>query len=384
MTTAIAPAKTDGKTMLAPVGDTNTLKAILEQASDAIAAIVPQHLTAKRMLKMALVAANRTPKLLTCTRESVLQSVMRASELGLDCSGTLGSAYLVPFRNNKRGVMECVFWPGYRGLIDLARRGGQIATIEAHVVYQNDEFELQYGTSPKLNHSPCIDSDPGKVRCVYAIARLRDGSVQTEVMTKAQVDSIRARSKAATSGPWATDYGEMARKTVVKRIAKYLPLSAELETALAIENDIEDSPDYAAQVVADVAEGASRTEALAERLAPAEEAAPDEPPIPPKRGRPRGSKNKTKPASPPAPEPEPPEPEGLAPGQDQHGRLCKLIGDAYRGLSPIQQQAALSQAGLDNIAQVETALLTTDDLRNTLQVMLEHGADPHPELKRGE
>ncbi len=223
----------------ATVGNKGTLQSLLENkhVQQSIADIIPKHLTPNRLVKMMLVAVSRTPKLLECTQESVLQAAMRSAELGLDCGGTLGQAYLVPFYNGKTQAMECQFIPGYRGLIDLARRGGQIASIRAHCVYTNDTFTVEYGTAECIVHKPKLDGGRGELLCVYAIAELKDGSTQSETMTRDQVDDIRGRSKAGDSGPWKTDYDEMARKTVVRRLCKYLPLSAELERAMEIDND---------------------------------------------------------------------------------------------------------------------------------------------------
>lgn len=218
----------------------STLRALLEGKRDAIQAILPRHLSAERVLKVAMVAASRNPALLECDQVSILRAVMIAAQLGLEPDGPLGHAYLVPYRNNKTGRMEAQFQIGYRGLIDLARRSGQIESIEAHVVHEGDAFECEFGLNPVLRHIPAWDApETGKVRAVYSIARLKGGAVQVEVMTVAQVDGIRRRAKAGNSGPWVTDYDEMTRKTVVKRIAKYLPLSVEMARAITADNAAE-------------------------------------------------------------------------------------------------------------------------------------------------
>lgn len=213
------------------------------QMRQSIADVLPRHLTPERMAKMVLIACSRQPKLYECTRESIAKAIITASELGLDCSGTLGSGYLVPYFNSKIGASEVQFIPGYRGLIDLARRSQQISRIEAQVVYDQDDFVCEFGLEPKLVHRPYMGADRNeskeKIRCVYGIAELRDGSKQLEVMTAAQIEGIRKRSRAGDSGPWKSDFSEMARKTVVRRLCKYLPLSAEMEKALVAENDAE-------------------------------------------------------------------------------------------------------------------------------------------------
>lgn len=249
----------------------DTFKGMLEKAKDSIAAVLPKHLTPERIMKIATVAVSRTPALMECTPASIVQSVVISSQLGLEAGGPLGHAYLVPYRNNKTGKMEAQFIPGYRGLIDLARRSGQVLSIEAHCVYEKDEWEYantHEGT--KLRHVPFWDGDRGVLRRVYAIARLKETPVpQIEVMSKSDVDKIRAKSKAKDSGPWVTDYDEMARKTVVRRIVKYLPMSVELTSALTIEERAESgTPSYsdldfeAAVVLEDDTPEPTRTEQL--------------------------------------------------------------------------------------------------------------------------
>jgi len=214
------------------VGNQQGLKGLLDAMKPRIAAILPKHIGAERVLKAALTATIRTPKLLGCTQESWMESLMRASQLGLDCSGTLGAAYLVPYGQT------CTFIPGYRGLIDLARRSGKILSIEAHPVYSKDKFRLVLGTSPVIEHQPYLAEDRGDtITCFYAVARLADGGTQVEHMTLADVRKIQAGSKAGRSGPWVDHFAEMGRKTVVRRICKYLPMSAELEKALEWDNE---------------------------------------------------------------------------------------------------------------------------------------------------
>ena len=212
----------------------NTIKDLIERSKNAIASRLPKHLTPDRIMKVALTAINKTPKLLECSRESLLMSIMQAAELGLEPGGALGEGYLVPYGN------QCQFIPGYRGLISLARRSGQIISIEAHVVNEKDEFDCGLGLDPFLKHTPAWEEeDPGKLRFVYAVAKLKDGGVQFEVMSRAQIEGIRAKSKAGRSGPWVDHFDEMARKTVVRRLFKYLPVSVELASALDLQASAE-------------------------------------------------------------------------------------------------------------------------------------------------
>lgn len=228
-------------TTLAPLTGTalkqKTLKDLLEKAAPSLAAVAPKHLTPERLVKIALSATSRNPDLLACSPASVLRAIMQGAEMGLEVGGLMGEAYLVPFKNKKNGQIEATCIPGYRGLIKLARNSGQITTFEAHVVYEHDFFELEYGLTPRLVHRPNLRvSDRGKVTCAWAKADFKDGGYQIDVMSIGELDAIKKRSQAADSGPWVTDEAEMQRKTVVKRCSKYCPMSPEMAKAIAADD----------------------------------------------------------------------------------------------------------------------------------------------------
>lgn len=184
---------------------------------------LPKHVSVDRFMRGVLLACARDPKLLSCSQESLFQAVSQACQLGLDPSGILGSAYIIPYGSTATLV------PGYRGLIDLARRSGQIVSLQAHAVHEGDRFRYQLGDDPKIEHEPSLAPAEGaNVLYVYAVARLKDGGVQREVMTKAEIEAIRKKSKAGNSGPWRDHWEEMAKKTVIRRLVKLLPISAEL------------------------------------------------------------------------------------------------------------------------------------------------------------
>ena len=219
-----------------PLASKAGLKGLFASVEKDIALMLPQHLTPDRVLKAAIVATTKNKKLLQCTQLSVLKALMDASQLGLDCSGVLGAGYLVPYKT------ECVFIPGYRGLISLARRSGEIVSISAYPVYEQDRFELRLGTDNTIEHVPYMKADrKEQYVCFYAVAKLRDGSVQVEMMTQADVKKIQKLSKigSRSDSPWVLHYSEMGRKSVVKRLCKYLPLSADLERALHLDNTVD-------------------------------------------------------------------------------------------------------------------------------------------------
>ena len=214
----------------------DTFAALLESNKDAISRALPAHMTADRMLRTALTAIRINPSLQECTSASIIAGVMQSAQLGLDI-GVLGRAYLVPYRN-KQGGYDAQFQVGYKGLIDLIRRSGDVSFVSAHAVYANDIFSLKYGMEEKLEHIPyfALDKDePGPMKGAYAVAKMKDGSHSFTYMTKKEIDAIRSRSKAGTDGPWVTDYEAMSLKTVIKRLSRTLPMS--VESAVAISAD---------------------------------------------------------------------------------------------------------------------------------------------------
>lgn len=189
------------------------------------------------MIRLACLAASRQPRLGECTPESVLKALMDAAALGITPGGVNGRGYLVPRQNKKVTPhrWECSFDPGYRGLLDIARRSKLIASIEAHVVREKDPvFDVRYGTDSKIEHVPYLGmEDRGQIIASYAIATFKDGCKQVEICTRGDLEAIRACS-AAQSGPWADWPDEMSRKTAVRRLVKYLPVEPEVAESVAM------------------------------------------------------------------------------------------------------------------------------------------------------
>jgi recombination protein RecT len=192
-----------------------------------IAMALPKHMDVDRLIRVSITAMRNNPKILECSQVSVLGSIIQAAQLGLETDGALGHAYLVPYKR------QCQLQIGYRGMIDLARRSGQIISISAQVVSENDEFDFSYGLEPCLHHKPNL-KDPGEPIAVYAVARLVGGGHQFEVLSLNEIEAAHMASK-ARSGPWETHWKEMARKTAVRRLFKYLPVSVEIQKAVGLD-----------------------------------------------------------------------------------------------------------------------------------------------------
>ena len=238
-----APAKVPegehGRQLTTQRDQMDNVRGLLEKYKPQMEMALPKHLNGERMLRLFMTCIANEPKLLQCTRASLVGSMMQLSQLGLE-PGLLGQAYLLPFRNNRKNTMEAQIIPGYRGLLKLARNSGQISTVNARAVYGQDHFEYSFGLVDKLHHIPTDDPvTPADLRFAYAVVKLRDGGVQWEVMNRREVLEVKKGSRASDNGPWVTHEAEMWKKTVLRRICKLLPASVELQTAIALDEAVD-------------------------------------------------------------------------------------------------------------------------------------------------
>jgi phage RecT family recombinase len=208
----------------------NSVAALLQsdKVQSAIARALPKHMTPERMIRVAMTALQKTPKLAECEPRSLVNALVQASELGLEPNTPLGEAYLIPYWNSKSKQTEAQLMPGYRGLIKLARQSEKVDGIYAELVYEKDFFSIEYGLNKDLKHRPALnEEDRGELIGAYAVAKFKDGYTDFEYMSAAEIEKIRKRSKSPDAGPWVTDKGEMWRKTPIRRLTKRLPLSVE-------------------------------------------------------------------------------------------------------------------------------------------------------------
>lgn len=211
------------------------VKAMLQEMKPQLKASLVKQVNPEYIISTALTAIRQNPTLLECSAVSLIGAVLQSNQLGLRLDGPLGHAYMVPYRNTKKGFMEAQFMVGYRGYMDLARRSGEIAVISAGIVYEKDGFDFEHGLNERLVHKPLIYGDRGPVTHVYAYAKLKNGSFLFNVMRTSDVEKIRTRSKAKDSGPWVTDWDEMAKKSAIRPLSKYLPMSVEFAKAVELD-----------------------------------------------------------------------------------------------------------------------------------------------------
>jgi len=217
----------------------DNVRALLDKMKPQMQMALPRHITPERMVRVAMTAVMNTPKLLDCSKTSLLSAVMSCAQLGLEPDGVLGQAYLVPFRG------QVQFIPGYKGLIDLARRSGDVLSIQAKVVREGDHFDYQYGLVDKLEHKEAPGRRDKPITHVWFKATFKDGGFHWDVMTVDEIEQIRDQSegyrafknKKIKSNPWDSHFGELAKKTIIRRNAKYLPMSVQRAAAVVDAHD---------------------------------------------------------------------------------------------------------------------------------------------------
>ena len=229
------------------------MQAYVKSMEGEIAKALPSVITPERFTRMVLTAISSTPQLAECTAPSFIGAMLSAAQLGVEPNTAMGQAYLIPYRN--KGVMEVQFQLGYKGMVDLAYRSGDVEVIQAHVVYENDTFECEYGLEPKLRHVPA-SKNRGEAIKVYAVFKTKSGGYGYEVMS---MDDVKAHakkySKAYSSGfsPWTSSFEEMAKKTVLKRCLKLCPMKSDFAKAVAQDESIKtEISDNMADVISEI------------------------------------------------------------------------------------------------------------------------------------
>ena len=235
MTKAMTPAQTSA-----------TIADIISRNEDKFLEVMPSAMTKERLLRVATNLVTKTPKLLECTPQSLLGAMMQSAMLGIELGDSLGLAYLIPY-STKRGVCEAQFQLGYRGLIELALRSPQVLAIRAQTVWTWDEYEYVEGTAPnaRIVHirrpPPGSGAIPSSEDCVaaYAVGTLV-GNAETPVwLWRDEIELRRSSSRSGQDGPWFTHYGAMARKTAIRELSKFLPLTADVRDVVNREQMVE-------------------------------------------------------------------------------------------------------------------------------------------------
>ena len=218
------------------------IEATLKQMMPTLTEAMPRvGLTAERLTRVALTTIRNNPSLLEADFTSLISCIMQSAQLGLEPS-ILGHVHLIPYRDNKKGITNVQFQIGYKGLLELVHRSGNVQTIKCNVVCENDEFDYSFGIDEKLYHKPS-KSNRGNPIFYYAYAKLSSGGHAYEVMSVEDIQKIRDAHSVSykfqkNSSPWVAHFDAMAKKTVLKQLIKYLPISVNVQSQVATDETI--------------------------------------------------------------------------------------------------------------------------------------------------
>lgn len=225
------------------------IRKTLEQGESQIAAAIPRtlakYLTPERLIRLAVTAATKNPRLLECVPATIGTSVCEAASLGLEPTGLLGHGALVPRYNKNVGKMVCMFQIGYKGLLALAWRSGEVESVDAEAVYKGDHFKWSKGLNPVLEHIPSDTAvrTAENLTHAWACIRFKGGGYVFKVLGKGEIEARRASGDGGKSGPWVTHYGAMATKSALIAVCKLVELSPEAQRGVAKTEAIDEDRD---------------------------------------------------------------------------------------------------------------------------------------------
>jgi recombination protein RecT len=222
---------------LTPLDDAKTSIMLLEPE---LKKALPSHMTSQKFIRTVQTALSTNPDLVTADRRSFMAACMRLASEGLLADGR--EAAIVTFKT-KNGVIATPM-PMIQGILKKVRNSGELSSISPQVVYENDDFEYWIDENGEhLKHRPNLNGDRGQLKLVYCIAKTKDGGIYIEVMSKEEIEKVRNTSRSKDGGPWSQWYTEMARKTVIRRLAKRLPVSSDIDGLIRADDELYDLGD---------------------------------------------------------------------------------------------------------------------------------------------
>lgn len=227
------------------------MQQLLKVMESEIKSALPSMVSTERFQRVVLTAFSSNPNLQRCEPMSFIASVMTSAQLGLEPNTPLGHSYIIPYGS------QASFQIGYKGLLDLAHRSGKIKTIYAHEVKENDQFDIDYGLEQKLSHKPLLTGERGETIGYYAVYHTVDNGYSFVYMSKHDIEAHKekySKSYKMSSSPWQTAFDEMAKKTVIKQLLKYAPLSIELQKAINMDESVKNKIDLDMDLVEEVQE----------------------------------------------------------------------------------------------------------------------------------
>jgi len=245
---------------LTPIED---LRGSLEKLKPQIRAALPGHIKADKFVRVLMTAVSTTPALVDASRSSLFGACLKLAASGLMPDGK--EAAIVTFKL-KDGTVQATAMPMISGILKLVRNSGDLASISPGIVCANDEFDYWVDENgDHLKHRPNLKEDRGDMILAYAVAITKDGAKYIEVMSKKEIEKVRNSSRAKDGGPWSQWYDEMSKKTVLRRLAKRLPMSTDIEDAVKADDEMYDvTPAAQTQPALDTQEKKSKSKKLAD------------------------------------------------------------------------------------------------------------------------
>lgn len=214
----------------------NQAPAVIDEVRGALTKMAPQfkaalpaHVSVDKFVRVTMTALQTNADLLNCDRRTLFSAATKAAQMGLLPDGREGA--IVKYGNNAQWM------PMVAGIMKLVRNSGEISTWSVQAVYENDQFDFCLGDEEHITHKPAL-SNRGKLIAVYSIVTMKDGEKSREVMSVEDVEAIRKRSRSGNAGPWVSDFAEMAKKTVVRRHSKRLPLSTDIDGVVHEDDEL--------------------------------------------------------------------------------------------------------------------------------------------------
>ena len=219
------------------VSKSYAMKQLMIKMKNEIKDALPSHVCIDSFQKSALGVYNLYTSLQNCESTTFISAMVECARLGFEPNNILGQAYLVPVSVD--GVSKVEFQIGYKGLIELAYRSGKVKSLYAHEVMENDEFYIDYGLEQKLIHRPFLGGDRGAVIGYYAVYHMDNMGSSFVFMTRDEVLSHSKKySRSFGSSLWESEFDAMAKKTVIKKLLKYAPLSVDLQKSVSIDESV--------------------------------------------------------------------------------------------------------------------------------------------------
>lgn len=235
------------------------LRQNLDRMQPELKMALPAHVTVEKFSRVAMTAIQNNADLLNCDRKSLFGAIVRLAQDGLLPDGR--EAALVKFGQQVQAM------PMIAGVLKKIRQSGDVSKVSAQVVYENDVFVVKYGFDEDVEHSPpALDKPRGKPIGAYATAVLKDGSRLLEVMSLEEIEKVRNVSRAKGNGPWVSWWGEMARKTVMRRLSKRLPMSTDRDDDVFERDETMKGIEAPSQVIDAEVANLSRLDALEHQI----------------------------------------------------------------------------------------------------------------------